>query len=130
MHRWATNGNSQSFLLMVNCYHKRNTFLLENMEENGLQQFLQAAFITLISYRRENWSVMALPSHLERFALFIKLNMVSCIYLIDLNLIKSKYIFVYTTILLNAISVLFWFINKLILFAILLGLYPDLKWLD
>ena len=36
---------------------------------------------------------MALPGDLERFALFIKSNMISCIiYLIDLNSIKSKYI--------------------------------------
>ena len=75
---------------------------------------------------------MALPGHPERFAWFIKSNMISCIYLIDLNSIKSKYIFVCTTFLLNAISILFWFDFKPISVAILFRFYSNMifKWLD
>ena len=44
MHHWATTGNFHSFLLIGNCYHKRDIFLLEKLGENGVQQFLRAVF--------------------------------------------------------------------------------------
>ena len=44
MHHWATTGNFRSFLLIGNCYHKRDIFLLEKLGENGVQQFLRAVF--------------------------------------------------------------------------------------
>ena len=129
MHHWATTRNFCSFLLMGNCYRKRDIFLREKL---AYSNFCGLSLIALTSYWRERWSVMALPGHLERFALFIKSNMISCIYLIDLNLIKSKYIFVCTTFLLNAIFLLFWFDFKLISVAILFWFYSNIifKWLD
>ena len=114
--------------LMGNCYHKRWIFFYLKNWEN----FYGLSLIALVGYRRESWSVMALPGHLERFALFIKSNMISCTYLIDLNSIKSKYMFVCTTFLLNAISLLLWFVLKSISFAILFRFYTNIifKWLD
>ena len=44
MYHWATTGNFHSFLLMGNCYHKRNISLLEKLGENGVQQLLRAVF--------------------------------------------------------------------------------------
>ena len=107
-------------------------FYLKNWEKTAYSDFYGLSLIALIGYWRENWSVMALPGHLERFALLIKLNMISCIHLIDLNLIKSKYIFVCTTSLLNAISILFWFNFKSISVAILFRFHSNIifKWLD
>ena len=61
----------------------------------------------MAGYRRESWPVMALPGHLERFLLFIKSNMIFCIYLTDLNLTKIKHIFFCTTFVLNTFSLLF-----------------------
>ena len=58
--------------------------------------------------------------------------MISCIYLIDLNSIKSKYVFVCTTFLLNAISLRFWFDFKSISVAILFLFDSNIifKWID
>ena len=126
MHHWATTGNFLSFFLMGNYYHKRHLFYLENWEQTAYNSFYGLSLIALIGYRRENWSVVALRGHLVIFALFIKSNMIYCIYLIDLNLIKSKYIFVCTTFLLNVIFLLFWFDFKSISVAILFRFYLNI----
>ena len=63
MHHWATTGNFPNFLLIGNCYHKRDIFLLEKLGENGAQQFLRAVFNStdwlpkkkLIGYGTPRW---------------------------------------------------------------------------
>ena len=119
MHHWATTGNFCSFLLMGNCYHKRDIFLLEKLGENGVQQLLRGVFNSTDWLPKRKLIGMSLPSHLERFSLFIRSNMISCIYLIDLTSIKREYIYVCTTFLLNAISFLFRFDFKSTSLAIL-----------
>ena len=123
MHHWATTRNFCSFLLMGNCYRKRDIFLREKL---AYSNFCGLSLIALTSYWRERWSVMALPGHLERFALFIKSNMISCIYLIDLNLVKSKQIFACTTFVSNTISLLFRFDFTSISVTILFRFYSNI----
>ena len=130
MHHWATTGNFRSFLLIGNFYHKRDIFLLETLE-NGVQQFLRAVFNstnwlpkrTLIGYGTP-WR----PGEI----CFIHQIEYDFWYLINLNSSKSKSIFVCTTFLLYAISLLFWFDFKSISVAILFLFYSNtiFKWID
>ena len=117
MHHWATTGNFRSFLLMGNCYHKRNIFYLKNWEKMAYSNFYGLSLKALIGYRRITWLVMALPCHPERFVLFIKSNMISCVYLIELNSIKSIYIYLFVPLFFYTI---FFFFYNLILNRFLL----------